>query len=219
MRRFAAGAVLLALACRTGGPSGRRIQITIPEGATLSAAAESLYARGVIGSATTFRFFARALGKSNDNKAGVYEFVPDLPVLDALKVLTSGHEALRRLVLPEGLMLGEVAGMVHDQIKVPEEEFLAAAKDSALAAKVHAGRPTLEGYLYPSTYLVRYGVTAPEVARMLVEEFQLQWRPAWNARLDSLRMTRDQIVTLASIIEGEVRYDPDRKYVSSVYHN
>ena len=213
------GALLLSLACRTGGPSGRRIQVTIPEGATLTAAAESLQARGVIGSATTFRFFARALGKSDDIKAGVYEFVPDLPVLDALKILTSGHEALRRLVLPEGLMLREVAATIHDQIKVPEEEFLAAATDSTLAAQVRAGRPSLEGYLYPSTYLVRFGVTAPEVARMLVEEFQVQWRPGWTARLDTLRMTRDQVVTLASIIEGEVRYDPDRKYVSSVYHN
>src|SRR5439155_577978 len=38
-------------------------------------------------------------------------------------------------------------------------------------------------------------------------------------RLDSLKLTRHQIVTLASIIEGEVRYGPDRPFVSSVYHN
>jgi len=219
MRRLGTATVLLALACRTGGPDGPRIQITIPEGATLSAAADSLQARGVIGSATTFRFFARLLGKADEIKAGVYQFMPDMPVLDALGVLTAGREVLRRLAVPEGLMLTEVAATVRDQVRVPGAEFAAAARDTALARRVGAPTPSLEGYLYPSTYLVRHGVTAPEVIDMMVTEFETQWQQPWNARLDTLKMTRHQIVTLASIIEGEVLYGPDRKYVSSVYHN
>jgi len=218
-RTALAGSASLALACWTGGPNGPRIQVTIPPGATLTAAAESLHARGVIGSATSFRFLARALGKSDEIKAGVYEFVPHMPVLDALGVLTSGHEALRRLGIVEGLMLPELAEAVELQLGVAPREFIAAASDSALARRAGAPRPLLDGYLYPSTYLVRHGVTAPELVTMMVTEFERQWRRPWTARLDSLQMTRHQIVTLASIIEGEVLYPPDRKYVSSVYHN
>ncbi len=209
----------LGLACRTGGPNGPRIQVTIPEGASLSAAAETLQAHRIIGSAAAFRFYARVFGKTNQIKAGVYEFVPNLPVLHVLQVVTSGREALRRLAVPEGLMLNEVAASVSQQLRVAAGEFTAAAHDSALAARVGAPDRLLEGYLYPSTYLVRYGVTASEVVRMMVDEFEAQWRPEWSARLHALRMTRHQIVTLASIIEGEVRYGPDRPYVSSVYHN
>jgi UPF0755 protein len=53
----------------------------------------------------------------------------------------------------------------------------------------------------------------------MLSEFEAQWRPEWDARLDELGMSRHEVVILASIIEGEVRYDPDREYVSSVYHN
>jgi UPF0755 protein len=53
----------------------------------------------------------------------------------------------------------------------------------------------------------------------MVAEFEDQWRPEWNARLEELGMSRDEIVTLASIIEGEARHSGDRPYVSSVYHN
>ncbi len=214
-------AVILALtvACRSGGPNGPRIQVTIPEGATLSAAADSLQAHGVIGSKAAFTFYARLLGKSDDIKAGVYQFTPNRPVLGVLKILTAGREALRRLVIPEGLMLGEVADYVSQQVGISAQEFTAAAHDTALARRVGAAEGSLEGYLYPSTYLVRYGVTAPEIVRMMVEEFEARWQPSWNAQLHRLRMTRREIVTLASIIEGEVRYDPDRPYVSSVYHN
>lgn len=211
--------LLASLACRSGGPSGRRVQITIPEGTTLSAAAETLRVHGVIGSTGAFQFYARMLGKADDIKAGVYEFVPDQPVLKVLSVLTSGREVLRRLVVPEGLMLGEVAATVSVQLGVSPQDFTAAAHDTALAARSGARSASLEGYLYPSTYLVRHGVTAPEVVRMMVAEFESRWRREWNARLGALRLTRHQIVTLASIIEGEVRYAPDRPYISSVYSN
>jgi UPF0755 protein len=217
-RRYWTVAVLV-LACRAGGPNGPRVQVTIPEGATLTAAAESLRVRGVIGSTTAFTFYARLFGKSDEIKAGVYEFVPNQPVLRVLRVVTRGREALRRLVIPEGLMLGEVAAYVSQQLGIPAAEVLAAARDTALVRRVGAAEGVLEGYLYPSTYLVRHGVTAPEVVRMMVEEFEARWQPEWNARLHALRLTRRDIVTLASIIEGEVRFGPDRPYVSSVYHN
>jgi UPF0755 protein len=55
--------------------------------------------------------------------------------------------------------------------------------------------------------------------RVMAQEFVDRWRPEWDARVAELNMTRHQIVTLASIIESEVRYDPDRSYVSAVYHN
>jgi UPF0755 protein len=210
---------VLVLACRAGGPNGPRVQVTIPEGATLTAAAESLRVHGVIGSTTAFSFYARLFGKSDEIKAGVYEFVPNLPVFQVLRVVTSGREALRRLVIPEGLMLSEVSAYVSQQLGIPAADFLAAARDTALVRRVGAAEGVLEGYLYPSTYLVRHGVTAPEVVRMMAEEFEERWRPEWNARLHALRLPRRDIVTLASIIEGEVRFGPDRPYVSSVYHN
>ena len=220
MTRIGKWAVLvLAMACRAGGPNGPRVQVTIPPGATLSAAADSLRAHGVIGSTTAFSFYARLFGKSDEIKAGVYEFVPNLPVVRVLNVVTSGRESLRRLVIPEGLMLSEVAAYVAQQVGIPAADFTAAAHDSGLVRQVGAAQGVLEGYLYPSTYLVRHGVTAPEVVRMMVDEFQERWRPEWNTRLHALRLTRREVVTLASIIEGEVRFEPDRPYVSSVYHN
>lgn len=217
--RRLAGALALVAACRAGGPNGPRVQVTIPPGASLSAAADSLRARGIIGSTAAFTFYARLFGKTDEIKAGVYEFVPNLPVLSVLRIVTSGREVLRRLVIPEGLMLSEVAWYVEQQLGIPAAEFTAAAHDSVLVRQVGAARGVLEGYLYPSTYLVRHGVTAPEVVRMMTEEFRGRWRPEWNHRLYALGLTRQEAVTLASIIEGEVRFAPDRPYVSSVYHN
>jgi len=213
-----AGLALVA-ACRADAPDAPRIQVAIPPGATLATAAESLRAHGAIGSPGAFAFYARLLGKSDQIKAGVYEFAPNLSALQVLKVVTSGREVLRRLVIPEGLMLTEVAASVAQQLGISPVDFTAAARDSGLARRVGAADGRLEGYLYPSTYLFRHGATAPEIVGTMVAEFEARWRPEWDARLKAVSFTRHEIVTLASIIEGEVRFGPDRPYVSSVYHN
>jgi UPF0755 protein len=217
-----AAVALFALGCNA--PSQAPVQVRIPEGASLSAAADTLVARGVLESPGAFRLYARYFGKADDIKAGVYQVPTGLSIPRLVRVLTTGRTALRRLALPEGLMLSEVATAVSQQLGIPAAEFHAAARDRTRIARMApgpagAGTVSLEGYLYPSTYYVRHGATATEVVDQMLSEFEAHWRPEWNSRLDSLKMSRHDVVILASIIEGEVRYGPDRVYVSSVYHN
>jgi UPF0755 protein len=209
VRWLLAACLIAVVAC--GSPGGPPVQVRIPEGASLSSATDTLLAHGALRSPRFFKAYVRLLGKSDEIKAGVYDLRPGLSVPQLVRVLTSGRAALKRLVVPEGLMLSEIAAIVSQQAGVPVDQFLKAARDP------NSG--SLEGYLYPSTYLVRFEATAPEIVQQMRTEFEAHWHPEWNARLDSLKLTRHQVVTLASIIEGEVRYAPDRPFVSSVYHN
>jgi len=222
MRRAALGLALVALAAcgpRTPAPARETVQFTVPRGATLAEVADSLHAAGLVTSPRLFRFYATVSGRTRALRAGTYDVPRGASAREVLGLLVTGRPALRRLVVQEGLMLSETAESVASQLGVPAESVLAAAHGDSLRAVLGIERPTLEGYLYPSTYFVRIDATARDVVRQMVSEFERRWRPAWNARLRELGMTRDEIVTLASIIEGEVRHDADRAYVSSVYHN
>ncbi|HEX9692677.1 MAG TPA: endolytic transglycosylase MltG [Gemmatimonadales bacterium] len=210
------GALVGACVAQPEGPSE---MVTIPRGATLATVIDSLQARGIIVKPRFFRFYARVTGQARRIQAGTYSLPSRSTVRRVLAVLVAGRPAEVRLVVPEGLWLEEVASVVERQLGIPAESLMVAARDSMLIAHVGAPAATLEGYLYPSTYLVRRDARAGDVVRQMVEEFERQWRPEWNARLDSLGFARHQLVTLASIIEGEVRDPRDRRYVSSVYHN
>jgi UPF0755 protein len=195
------------------------VQITIPSGATLAAAAESLHAHDLIASPRVFQFYAVASGRERAIQAGTYDIPHNASVRQVLDMLVSGRPAERRVVILGGLTLSELADTVERQIGIPADSIMAEASSSDLRYRIGVTAPTLEGYLYPSTHLVPVDASAEDVVRQLALEFERHWRPEWNARLDSLGMSQHEIVTLASIIEGEVRYQPDRKYVSSVYHN
>ena len=218
LRILLAGALT---ACGGASSPGERAPVTIPPGATLEAAVDSLAAHDILEHAGLFTLYARLHGLRGSLKSGVYLLAPRSRWGDVVDALERGRGVEARLVVPEGLTLAEVAASARAQLGVPRDSFLAAARDPELIRGL--GLPgdarSAEGYLFPTTYLVPLHIHARDLMRVMTREFAAQWQPEWQARLDSLHLTRHALVTLASIIEAEVRYDPDRPYVSAVYHN
>jgi len=212
--------ILLVLAAcgRQDSPS---TQVTIPPGSTLEAAVDSLAAKRVIDHPRPFRLYARLRGLGGSLKSGVYLLRQHQSWRDVVAALSRGRGVEARWTVRESLMLVEVAGLAESQLGIPGDSFIAAAQDPELLAGL--GLPpdatSAEGYLFPTTYVLPLKIGARELVRVMTREFAEQWRPEWQGRLGSLGLSRHQLVTLASIIEGEVRYAPDRPYVSAVYHN
>ncbi|HEX4600864.1 MAG TPA: endolytic transglycosylase MltG [Gemmatimonadales bacterium] len=203
------------------GAPGARVTVTVPAGATLDGAIDSLAAHGVIAQAPLFRWYARLRGLRGSLKSGVYLLRERARWSDVVDALARGRGLEVRWTVPEGLRLTEVAALAATELHIPPDSFLAAAQDPALRAELGLppGTTSAEGYLYPTTYLVPLHLAARELVRLMTREFIAQWSPEWQARLDTLGQSRHQVVTLASIVEAEVRYDPDRPYIAAVYAN
>lgn len=195
------------------------IWVEIPAGASVEAVGESLAANGIVGSAERFVRLARVGGRYDDIKPGVYPLRPGTSQHRVLSALLRGRPPARKVVVRERMTLVELARELEATLGLAPAEVLAAAEDSALRAGVGAPGRTVEGYLYPTTYYVALDATAPEVLRQMADTFVARWRPGWTARLDTLGLSRDEAVTLASIIAGEMPLPEERFRVASMYHN
>ncbi len=213
--------LVLAVAACGSGPQGDRATVTIPRGATFSQAVDSLTAHGVIDHAGWFRLYARARGLPAGLKSGIYTFHVDDSWGDVVTALKAGRGDEVRFTVLEGMMAFEIAERARVWLRIPRDSFFAAVRDTALQRELGIGvNPAgAEGYMYPTTYNVPIGIKAHDLVRVMTHEFIERWSAEWDARLAQLGMTRHEVVTLASIIEAEVRYRPDRPYVSAVYHN
>ncbi len=205
------------------GPAARAdsIIVTIPRGATFSQAVDSLVASGVIDNRDWFSLYARARGLGSSLKSGLYPFHQNESWSEVVTALKRGRGVEVRFTVREGLMASEVAEIAFYRLHIPKEAFMAAVRDTAFERElgIRHNPKGVEGYLYPTTYVVPQGIRARELVHLMTQEFISRWQPEWDARVTELALTRHQIVTLASIIEAEVRYRPDRPYVSAVYHN
>jgi UPF0755 protein len=153
-------------------------------------------------------------------QAGVYQFPPGTSAWKVLDVLSKGAAAVERFTVPEGLTILEVAARAAERLGMPEDTMVLAARDGA-AASALLGVPvkSYEGFLRPETYSLPVGTRADELVRIMALGFKEAWEPDWTARLDSIGMTQVQLVTLASIVEGEARADDERETIAGVYHN
>jgi UPF0755 protein len=102
---------------------------------------------------------------------------------------------------------------------MPAESVLAAARDPLEVAALELQGQSVEGFLFPETYQIPVGSSGRDLVRIMTRGFLQAWKPEWDSRLEALGMTRQQAVTLASIVEGEARVDDEREVISGAYHN
>lgn len=202
-----------------GQVDGTSARVVVPRGASLRVAAESLAAQGVIGSPRVFRLFARITGAETAIKPGTYQFASDAGYRDVLDALVTGRGLMATVVIPEGFDVRDIAPVLAKALRVPEDSVRAAVTDTAWQRELDIPVPSLEGYLFPATYTFAEGTTAREAVNAMVERFLDVWKPEWNARLEAMRISRHDAVTMASIVEKEARKAEERPLISAVYWN
>lgn len=218
-----AAAVLLAFVVtdvtrRPRATGGEPVRITVEQGEGFASVLADLRQHGLVRRAWTFKFFAQVLRHDRNIKRGTYEFLPGTPPVDILRALVRGDVLSVRVTVPEGYTSWQIAG-AFQPAGVDSASLLAAIRDPELLTALRVPVPTLEGYLFPDTYLVPFGSSAGDVVGQMLHRLSEEWTPADERRAGELGMSRHQALTLASIIEAEARVAEERPKVSAVYHN
>jgi UPF0755 protein len=167
--------------------------------------------------------YLRTFGDPGKLKAGEYQFQSPITPLQVLKELEKGEERTIKLTIPEGWTRFDMAKRIADKFPVnppmDEKAVLYLMEDTSLIKDFDPTAKNLEGYMYPTTYSFPVGTKPPDVIKRMVEQFKKTWRPEWNERARSLGRTPHEIVTIASLIETESKFDEERGIVASVIYN
>ena len=85
----------------------------------------------------------------------------------------------------------------------------------SLGIKAHS----LEGYLYPNTYKLYEGITAEKVITYLIYHFKNEFNDSLHQRAEQMEMSVHEVVTLASIVQGEVMVEEEKPIIAALYLN
>jgi UPF0755 protein len=186
--------------------------IEFSRGTSTMGMARMLADAGVIPHAWEF-VAVRGLHPRRTLQAGEYRFDRPASVLDVYDRIARGDVFYYVLTIPEGQNMFDIAAAA-DKLKLfSASDFLRAARDTSSIHDLDPAAPTLEGYLFPSTYhLVRH-TTPARLCQMMITRFREEWK-----QLDTSRDVH-RSVTLASLIEREAHVSVDRPLISSVFQN
>jgi UPF0755 protein len=214
-------AILSFLLSLTEVPSTVREEKTIrvPAGLTLRQVATLLEEERVIRGVRKFLILAKLRGVETSIKAGEYSLHTRMLPSEVLRRLMVGEEALEPVTIPEGYTLLMIAELLDRRGLALKERFLEVASDPQFVGSTGTNAPTAEGFAFPDTYLLRKGMKEEDILGVMIARFREIYTEDFVRREKELGFTRNEVVTLASIIEKEASITSEKPLISAVFHN
>lgn len=197
----------------------KRVEINIPKGVTLSEISDILKEKRIISNKRTFTMAVKSLGHEKNIPAGRYVLHNAATNKAIINQLVYGVPTLKNITVLEGWSIIDIANELEIKLKINKKKFLRLSKDSKMVKLFNLEGNSFEGYLFPDTYTFAEGVDSYLILNKMVNEFNNNFSKSMKVQAQEMGMSILEVITLASIIEGEAIYDSERSIISAVYHN
>ena len=195
------------------------VKVTIPKGASLKEVSATLQDYNIIRNERSFLLAVKTLGYEKDIPAGRFKLVKASTNFEIIDQLVNGIQVNKRVTILEGWTIDVIAFELQDKIGINPDEFKNACTNELLLWKWGISEESVEGYLFPNTYLFSEEEDIQDIIGRMINEYKERITIEFRDRMKELEMEEKEVITLASIIEGEAIYDKERPIISGVYHN
>jgi len=195
--------------------------IDIVKGETFSALTDSLYKRKFISNKKLFKIAAFIVGADKNIRAGSYRIENGKNYFELIRIFTEKKAAGQKLVtIPEGIWQNKLASLLQTELNIDSAKFMELSYSKDLLRRIGVSANSAEGYLLPETYYFFTNSAPEEIILRLASETDKIFSDSANIRqMKILKMNRHQILTLASIIDGESNKVSEFKKIAGVYYN
>ncbi|HQG13122.1 MAG: putative aminodeoxychorismate lyase [bacterium ADurb.Bin270] len=196
-------------------------ELDVRPGSSLRSIAAQMHDVGIIRVPKLFELYVRSKGAGGKMKAGMYDFPAGMNMIEAAGKLISGDVRAYDFTIIEGWNIEDIAkALVGKPFIVNDDmpaEFRRLARDESLMDELGVFEvPSFEGFLFPDTYRFDYPLSAKDFIRRLVSRFDEVWRSVPSG---GDGRSRNEIITLASIVEKETGIPSERALVAGVFMN
>jgi len=197
----------------------RESSFNVSPGEAVSVTAERLAEKGLIRSKYLFIAFTKLRQTQAAIKSGYYQVSNTMTTLEIHNMLVAGTQKLVKVTLAEGLTARQIGARLEEAGICTQDELLDAIDSPEILDRFQVESNSVEGYLYPDTYLFQEDYPAKKVVTHLVgtmfeklheiypEYNQLEWKELHSK------------IILASIVEREYRDPEEASKIASVFYN
>lgn len=190
---------------------------TIMPGMDLYQVAYLLKSKNIITSASFFYIMGRILN-ATDVKAGNYRIYDKESSFSILKKITQGKFITKKITIPEGYTIYDIARVLAENDICTEGNFLYWAQSPSFLATIGLSTSSAEGYLFPDTYVIPENTDPRDIIIRLVN----QTKKVIHDIKDSIEVQYSnlhQILTVASLVEKEAKINSERPIIAAVFYN
>ncbi len=192
----------------------------VQKGSGNSEIAKDLKDLGIIRSSYFFKIYTVASFNHTELKAGKYTVSSNMSIYQIAKKMAKGDIIKDRFVIYEGWTSDNIGEYLESRSVCSKEEFLMEIeKDFSGEYYFLSDKPdglNLEGYLFPDTYEISQQQTCHDIVEAMLANFGKKLTIEMQEEIDSQGKTIFDIVTIASLLEKEVKTLEDKKVVAGI---
>ena len=192
--------------------------IKIPTGTDVDGLKNLLATEGVISDEGNFQQWASWLDFKTV-RAGRFRVKSGWSSYDLIKHLQTGEQSPVKVVLNNERKPEQVAAKIAKVLEKDSAAFAQTFSDTALLDSLDLSRPTLMCVFLPNTYEVFWNIEPRKFIERMAKEYKRFWTPERVALAKAQGLTPEQAITMASIVDGESKYEDERARVAAAYLN
>jgi UPF0755 protein len=213
-------ALILVIGLTTKHRNRANSFVFIPHGSSISRIARILDSSDVISNRYLFMAMAKLTANGSRLQSGVYKFPEKNTILEVVTILAEGsHQVAAQITIPEGATIKSIAGLLFSKCNIRPDSFIGRTRDKAFIRSLGIPAASLEGYLMPDTYIIRFDDPIDKIIRLMVQQYKSYFSSNLVNRARERKMTIHEVLTMASIVEGETGIGSERARIAGVYYN
>jgi UPF0755 protein len=169
----------------------------------------------------TYRYFFSYLAvlKNVNIIKGKYRFYKGTTASKILEILSTGDVLTKKVTIPEGFNLYEIAETLEVNNITKANEFLLYSFDQNFIKSLGINSSSLEGYIFPDTYIFTENSDTKDIIKTMHKKLNQVLESIDLKNLNKLKLDKNKLLILASIVEKEAQRASERQQISAVFHN
>lgn len=200
------------------------IDIVIPSSSSTRAIAALLKDNGLIRNERVFVAYCRQQKIDSQMKAGHYRFARSMSLPDIAQAIAQGKVVQVTFTIPEGYTVVQIGELLTARSLCTAAAWEEAVKQDydfsfVKTARPASGKSSLEGFLFPDTYVVGETASPQDIIRAMLNRFEDVWKNEMETAAQQQGRNVNDVVVMASLVEEEARIDTERATIAGVIWN
>ncbi len=166
-----------------------------------------------------FSTLARHSHLRHNTHPGRYAVEPDMGALTLFRHIRSGLQEPIKLTIPTVRTTDRLAGALSKKLMLDSLTIAEALTNPDTCRNYGLDTLNIIGMFLPFTYEVYWTVDMHQLLRRMQHESNTFWNKARQDKAAALGLTREQVITLASIVDEETNATKEKARIAGLYYN
>ena len=166
----------------------------------------------------SFSFLSKLMKYSENIKEGAYKVKMNMSNYDLISMLRAGDQTPINITFSYSRKINDLAQKISEKLKISEKDLMDFITENS-QSNYGFDNQNIIGMFLPDTYEVYWDITPKNLLDRMKSEYDKFWNSERTTKLERVNLSKNEVITLASIVASETNKIDEADRIAGVYIN